>query len=227
MDRVNFDTWWSDFLAAPQVRGAKDGGYSAVEDIRRYVAAMSPNLRSEFVNELARIACAQSEGWSLAISSLEKTQDAKAFARIARHVLELKASTSFDSQSALGASLRVLAGSADPAHRRLLEEYLLEAPVGLYWTSVPWAVWPGDRDLFGRAWARYFSTVPVPNWRDTAIVQAFLSKPEALACVRDALRVTNGAAWTVLRAAIVSHSDAPWLSRDQCERVKLVCEDAC
>lgn len=224
MELVDFETWWNDFLANPRVRCAKDGGYDAIRELTRYTAALSPEIRVEFVDELTGIACRQTEGWSIAVASLEENWTQQTLERIADHVCSLKASTDPDARNAVCCFLRFLARSADPDHRELLEEYLLVGSIGPDWPSVPWAVWPDDPDLFGRSWARYFSTKPTENSRDTINVQAFLRNPDALACVRDALRNYNGAIWGLVRDAVLAQLGSPWLTEVERERVTRVCE---
>jgi hypothetical protein len=162
----------------------------------------------------------------VALGVLEKNCTAQGFSRIASHVSTLSASVRLDDQSALSAALRVLAGSDDPRHRDLLKQYLLVSPIGVCWTSVPWALWPRDVDLFARSWTRYFSSVPAAMWRDTMIVQAFLSKSDALVCVRDVLQSATEEAWGHLRMELLKQIDRPWLKQAEREQLRMACGSA-
>jgi|GEM_PF-2170355 len=226
MNCTDFNTWWNDFLVEPRICEAKDGGFGARDEINRYIALLSPDLRTEFIDELVSIVCDRSKGSGVAFSVLEKNCTAEGFSRIASYVSTLSASTGLDDQSALSAALRVLAGSDNPRHRDLLKRYLLVAPIGVYWTSVPWALWPRDMDMFARSWTRYFSSVPATTWRDTVIVQAFLSKSDAIVCVRDVLQSATEEAWGHLRMALLKQIDRPWLKESEREQLKLACGNA-
>jgi hypothetical protein len=160
----------------------------------------------------------------VALGALEQHCSPEGFALLAGRVASLMASTAIDDQSYLSDCLRVLAKSAEPAHRQCIEDYLLSSPIGPYWSAVPWALWPDSPELFGRSWARYFAAEPPSRWRSTVIVQAFLSRPEALLCVRNALRANDETAWMHLREALLRGIDSPWLSESERGRLKSVCE---
>ena len=93
MGRVGFGTWWVEFLAEPRVRGAKDGGYAAVDELNRYVTRLAHGLREEFVDELVTVACKRQDGWGLAIGALEGCCTPAGFARIAAEASKLRASS--------------------------------------------------------------------------------------------------------------------------------------
>lgn len=223
MELVDFEAWWREFLADPRIKFAKDGGYAAEENLTRYIARLAHGSRAAFLTGMVEVVTARCDGWSLALATLEKNYDAHVLARLAKYAADLKPSSGLDDQAAASASLRVLTQSTEDTHRGLLKDYLLVERIGPYWTSVPWSLWPVDPDLFGRSWARYFSEVPDIQWRDTAVVQAFLQAPEALRCVRGVLQQASPRGWERLREAVMLHVDSQWLSDQDRQRVREVC----
>ena len=223
MDLIEFDTWWTDFLVEPRIKGAKDGGYAAVDELTKFIARLAPGPRAAFLASMVEVAIAQSEGSGLALGALEKNYDAHVLGQLAKYATDIKSSSDLNDQATASACMRVLAHSADEAHRSLLRNYLLVDRRGPYWTSVPWSVWPADPDLFGRSWTRYFSEVPDTQWRNTVIVQAFLRDADALRCVREALRRVSPTGWNRLRNAVLEHLDSRWLTDEDRQRVREGC----
>ncbi len=223
MTALEFDAWWREFLAERRDPSRSDRGENAADDLVRYAGRLSQDLHAEFVASLTRTACTRAEGWRVALRALESLGTPAVWGEVASRASALGSPTRIEDDEALAGFVRVLAASPDAGHRQVVRRYLLESPFGAYWSVVPGALWPRDPELFACSWARFFTEVPAATWQDTAIVQAFFDRPEALVCVREALGGADGAAWRPLRDAVRAQLGATWLSEDARTRLREVC----
>jgi hypothetical protein len=219
MEEVAFELWWEGFLR--QEEAARDP-YAAVRGLLRYVDGLPIERRRAFQCELVRVVADGSVGWGLAVEALVNVE--ADILDPLRFALQTEPGASVTDQSA--PVLRALARSKDRMLCDLVESFLLSSPTALYWSSVPWALWPHSRPSFARLWARYFQEAPPDSWRSTAIVQAFLQEDEALRLVRDALRSQNPGSWTILRDAVLAELASPWLSDEDRGRLERICWEA-
>lgn len=207
-EEIEFEHWWSDFLA--ECEGHRDP-YLSIEALRRYIAGLSDEKRTEFERCLVDLIYGQQAGAGVALGALERAalpETHEALAELARQA----SPTSADLREG---ALRALARSDLPQSIALLEDYLLHEPIGRNWSSVPWSLWPQTPVLFCRAWSRFFSERPAESWRGSAIVQAFLTEPPAVRLLRQALQAENPTAWAQFQAALVQASHASWLNETQ------------
>lgn len=219
---LEFEAWWKDFIE-PGRHSNDPRDHSPDGRLGQYVDQLHGPLRQGFLSELADVVVRRGDGWWAALETLETRNDPASLAKLAAYADRLWESPKTTDQDVVCQILRALVLSKDPAHRELIDRYLLRDPIKLYWSSVPWLLWPSDPALFGRSWARYFAETPVSDWRDNAISQSFLNHADALACVRDALRERSGDHWPALRRVMLDQISAPWLSDEDRARLREVC----
>ena len=218
MERIPFDQWWAEF--SHEHRGDRDGGYRAVEDLVRFIGELEATDRRSFLDELLVVALG---GDSVAAAALGKCAEAPQVAALCAHLSPLPGPVSLSDESRLVTLLCILGADPHQACSSPVEEFLLRRGITVYWSSVPWALWPHNAELFVRAWTRYFSTQPVATWSDTSIVQAFLSHPDALAELKKELAVTNSEAWEALSSSLHQElENASWLPKDTRVQLDLV-----
>ena len=110
----------------------------------------------------------------------------------------------------------MVAAAGDDRLLPVVEEYLLARSIGPHWSSVPWALWPGRRELFVLAWRRFFVEREPTEWAGTLLVRSFLAEPEAIAEIRVALSAGADDRWNALREALLRQvGEVTWLSPDQ------------
>jgi len=152
----------------------------------------------------------KSYGWGIALGVLQTEATRDQIRSLCGSVRSLPVEP--EAESNLVYVLRVLAADPNGDCLAAVEDYLLKGPFRVYWSALPWALWPHHRDLFVRAWVRYFTTRPSKEWRNTVVPQAFLGRADAL---KSQLLMTSNAAWRELRRALKKHRDAPWLNDEQ------------
>ena len=151
MSQVEFDELWRDLLRGEY----KDGGYENIRQVIRYLAPLPENKRQAFLNELVSVGLNKSYGWGIALGVLESEATPEQIQRLCENVSSIRAEP--EGESNLVYVLRVLAKDATGDCLAPVADYLLNEPFRVYWSSVPWALWPHHRDLFVRAWVRYFT----------------------------------------------------------------------
>jgi hypothetical protein len=171
--------------------------------------------RGAFLDELVQLATRADPGAGVALSVLESEAMPGHIRSICKHITPLPPVGSTAEESILVAFLRVVAADRSAQYLHLVEHYLLTRGLNPYWESLPWSLWAHYAELFCRAWAWYFSAVPASRWRGTAVVQAFLTHPDAIACLKRELLSTSADAWTQLHDAIEAEAEAPWLNQAQ------------
>lgn len=214
MSQVEFEELWEEFLS----REYKDGGYENARQIKNYIQGLSDQKRVVFLDELVAIGISQKHGYRIALSVLES----EAMPQHIQAVCEYVSRRINDPNEAenLVNLLRVLAADISGRCLAPVERYLLDNEIGLYWTSLPWALWPHHSELFCRAEVRYFTTRPSEEWRNSAIPQTYLSRSDALAQLKPKLSEASERAWQELRSVLWEQRNARWL--DETKRRSLI-----
>lgn len=210
MSEIEFEELWKDLIHVQY----KDGGYENTRQVLRYLGGLSDDKRSVFLDELVVIGVNKSDGWGIALAVLESQASTRQIQTLCERV-SLLFSGEPESESNLVWVLRVLASDATAQCLAPVEEYLLARKIGSYWTSLPWALWPHHADLFCRAWVRYFTSRSSKEWRHSVIPQAFLSRADALAALRQQLVTASAGTWNELRSVLEEQRCAPWLNDEQ------------
>jgi hypothetical protein len=126
-----------------------------------------------------------------------------------------------DEESHLADLLRILAAAAGSSLPAVIEEYLMARSIGPHWPSVPWALWPGQKDLFASAWSRFFLEHHPEEPQALPVVQAFLTEHEAIRRVRPALASASPVRWAELREALNDQAGrVGWLAPEQQEALE-------
>ena len=218
--QVTFEDWWIDFLR--ETRGA-----DYHEDLARlltYVAGLSGAKRDAFVEGLVDVGWLR-YGSAIALGALERLAGPDVRRRVVRAVETLPTVRPPHSLGDYRHSLlRVLA--ADPSGEALapVDSYCQDE-IGPGFTSIVWALWPHHEARFAQYHARYFVEQPWDAWGQTAVVQAFLTEPRALAAVRDALLDRHPATWASVRSAVMAAcTPTPrWCSEQNALEVRRIC----
>ncbi|MGH9970482.1 MAG: hypothetical protein ACREBG_22200 [Pyrinomonadaceae bacterium] len=207
MDQIGFDELWKGFIS-PEY---KDSGFENVREIRNYLHRLPDHKRAAFLDELVSVAIAGKEGYGIALSVLESESMPQHVRVICEYVTRVLNDPMLQENDLVG-FLRILASDKFGQCLAPVETYLLKRRIGPYWNSLPWALWPHQPELFARAQGRYFTTRPSDEWRHSVIPQAFLTRADALALVKQRLSEVSGNAWHELRNVLLKQLDAEWLN---------------
>jgi hypothetical protein len=212
-----FDRWWAHFSA----RFGNEDSYAVARRLRRKIRRVKVDARPDFLRRLFGVLLRQERSYGVALFLLDAISDPVYLRELAELMRPLPALQSEDEESHLSDLVRILAAVNDPEFLPVVEEYLLDRPIGPHWPSVPWALWPAERDLFSRAWCRFLSRLSHEERPNTLIVKTFLSEPDAICAVRDRLRHESPDRWEELREALLRHAgDAGWMSAGQREALE-------
>jgi hypothetical protein len=212
--KTSFDKWWEHFLTH---MGLEEPHESA-RRLRRKLLRVKVADRPEFVKRLLEKLLKKHHAYGVALLVLEGITDPAHLDDIANSLLPLPGPLSDDEESHLSDLIRILAAANKDSLLPAVEEYLLRRDIGPHWPSVPWAVWPHRKRLFGKAWLRFFSQHDPADWRGTLIIKSFLTEPEAVRVIKHALEVDSPDAWEPLRESLIRQAGlVSWLSDDQRE----------
>jgi len=213
----HFDRWWAHFSA----RFGNEDSYAVARRLRRKIRRVKVDERPDFLRRLYGLLLRQERSYGVALFLLDAISDPAYLRELAELMRPLPSLQSEDEESHLSDLIRILAAANDADLLPVVEEYLLDRPIGPHWPSVPWALWPDRRKLFARAWCRFLSRRATEAWSNTLIVKAFLSEPDAICAVRDRLLAESPDRWEELREALLRHAgDAGWMSAGQREALE-------
>ena len=211
---------WQEFLIEHAPKKDPD---EALARLMHDIQAQSSGKRDAFLSELAEVAGQRRDGWNFALAALRECGGRAQRERLASAAESLPAVRGphplGDYREAL---LCVLASDPSGEFLRPVEAYGGES-IGPGFTGVIWPLWPHHADLFARYHARYFVEQPQTSWAGTAVIQAFASRPDAVAAVRDVLCPAAPAVWASVRESILEASAAPWVDDRQAARIRRVC----
>ena len=219
MDQLTFDEWWEEFLNDTHPR---EDFYETLHRLRTFIGGLSSTKRDAFVAGMVDVACDRRDGWSLALSALERFGGREARRRLHDTVIALP---EVRPPHPLGdyrdSVLRVLASDSESEFIAPVEEFCRQQ-IGPGFTGVVWALWPHRRDMFARYHARFFVEAPAEWWARKAVIQAFVSEPEALVAVRDALR-DQPSTWEAVREAALWASSGSSVAPDRSVVIHRIC----
>ena len=209
----SFQVWWAEFQK--EVDELRDSYHSA-RRIRRHLRSLSADEQEPFLNELLYTLLRERHAYGISLFLLEGITDPRYLRTFARHLDPLPGAQDADEEAHLADLIRILAAADNDESSPVITSYLLQREIGPYWSTVPWALWPHRKELFARAWTRYFLQQEPASWESTLVIKAFLGEPDAIAIVRDELRVASAERWEALVEAILRQAGiASWLSPDQ------------
>ena len=207
-----FEAWWDGFTRRARHAGAYDTARRLQDKLRRTRVAE----RSEFLRDLWEVLLQRRREYGIALFLLDALTDPEGLQELATHLLPLPDLQSSDEEAHLADLMRLLAAADDPTVLPPVREYLLERGISPEWTTVPWALWPHQKDLFAQAWQRYLREKQPGDWNCSAMVKSFLAEPDAVRIVRSKVAHEHPEHWDVLRAALIDEAEhVGWLSREQ------------
>jgi hypothetical protein len=208
----NFDRWWERFRR----QTAGEEPYETARRLRRKLRRIKVAERPEFVGRLLHVLLRKDRAYGVTLFLLEGLTDPAYLGTFASKLRPLPGLQSDDEESHLADLVRVVAAAGDDTLLPVVEEYLLRRAVSPHWSSVPWALWPHRRELFRKAWRRFFLDHDPADWTGTLIIRSFLTEPEAIREVREVLVADSGERWDALREALIRQAGVvTWLSPDQ------------
>lgn len=210
MDR-RFEAWWRGFT-----RRAETCPHETAHRLRGKLRRTRVAERLDFLRDLWEVLLRQRREYGIALFLLDTVTDPAGLRELAQHLSPLPELQSSDEEGHLADLMRLLAAAGDPALLPPLREYLLERAMSRDWVTVPWALWPHQKDLFAQAWQRYLRETQPRDWNGTAVVKSFLAEPDAVRIVRSKVAGEHPEHWDVLRAALIDEAaHVGWLSREQ------------
>ena len=211
MDR-RFEAWWDGFTR----RAGHAGPYETAHRLRGKLRRTPVAERSEFLRDLLEVLLRQRREYGIVLFLLETVTDPAGLRELAARLSPLPGLQSSDEEAHLADLMRLLAATGDPTLLPPVREYLLERSMSRDWATVPWALWPHQKELFARSWQRYLRETQPHDWSGTAVVESFLAEPDAVRIVRRQVAGADPEHWDVLRAALIDEAaHVGWLSREQ------------
>lgn len=215
---TQFESWWTEFCREGD---ALSDPHEAARHIGRHLRSLPPDEQPAFVDELFEALLQQEHRYGVALYMLEQVTDPNALVTLARRLQPLPSLRSEDEEGHLADLIRILAVAGEPEMMDVVRSYVLKRPIGPHWSSVPWALWPYRRDLFGAAWTRFFRERPRSASESTLLIRSFLTEPDAIGDVRRGLAETAPEAWDALRAALLRQAGTVrWLDAAQREALE-------
>lgn len=213
MTSPSFETWWKRFRAS--VRRGADAKETA-QTLRRHWLGLAETDRRPYLDRALQRLLQRQRHYGVALFMLEAVTDPAYLGEFHRHLQPLPGLQPEDEESHLADLMRILGAAGDAALTPAIRAYLLERPIGPYWSSVPWALWPHERRLFGEAWTRFFLEHDAGNGNLGGVLRAFLTEPEAIGSVKRFLAPASASHWEGLRQALKRQAGgAQWLSAAQ------------
>jgi hypothetical protein len=212
--KTSFDKWWEHFLSQMSLEEPHESARRLRRKLQRVKVAERPAFVRKLLDKLLR----RHRAYGVALLVLEGITDPAHLEDIADCLVPLPGPQSDDEESHLSDLIRILAAANRDSLLPAVEEYLLHRDIGPHWPSVPWAVWPHRKRLFGKAWLRFFTQRDPSDWKETLIIKSFLTEPEAVRVVKHALEVDSPNSWRPLRESLIRQAGlVSWLSEDQRE----------
>jgi hypothetical protein len=209
-----FDKWWERTLRFMEA----EEPHQTARRLRRKLQRVKAANRPEFVRRLLEKLLQRHHAYGVALFVLEGITDPAHLDDIADNLLPLPGPQSDDEESHLSDLIRILAAANKDSLLPVVEEYLLNREIGPHWPSVPWAVWPHWKRLFGKAWHRFFKQHDPNDWKGTLIIKSFLTEPEAVRVIKHSLEVDSPDNWKPLRESLIRQAGlVSWLSERQRE----------
>lgn len=209
-----FEKWWKRF----ECRLEDEEPYKTASRLQRKLGRMRVAERPEFLLQLWEVLLQHRHAYGVTLFLLDAVTDLVQLYEMAERLTPLPSLQPPDEEAHLADLIRILAASDVPGLGPPVEAYLLVRPIGPFWATVPWALWPHQKKLFTRAWQRYLRETQPTEWNATLIVKSFLTEPDAVRLVRSAVARQHPEDWEPLRLALIGEADqVGWLSEEQRE----------
>jgi len=209
--------WWTNLLKKHKA-DKWSGGYALVEEASNLIEESVESEKEIFIDYLTKVAIMQETGAALALAVLVN----QCTPRAVRAIYE-KAKTLRHDDSAIIGYLRVIGRHGEEEHLHLLEDFLLSDPLNKHHSSLQWSVYPRFPELFAMAYSRYLTETSYAKWTGSAIVQSFMSKPEALKVLKSYLEKKNKGVWLQFRSDIEAELKKDiWARKDKAAIRKVI-----
>jgi len=188
--------------------------------LRQYLEDRPEDTRRDLQARAFEILLQERHAYGVALLMMETVQDPEYIEEIARTMAPLPRLQSADEEAHLADLVRLLAASGRRHALRVVEAFLLDRPFSAAWPTVPWALWPRHAVLFRRAWSRWILETESGRWTSDRFLGPFLTEPEAVVSIREALFEGEQAGrrdrWLELVAALQACARRTrWLQPDQ------------
>jgi hypothetical protein len=217
---TTFKLWWAEFS-----REYERDVYLAAKRLKVYVDKLSGEVRTEFLGELAAVVCKRGRLYDAAASVLESTADGSVCELLHGHLNRLTRADLVQ-QEQEATIIRILARARPATYVSTVTAFLFSKPVGMYFSSVIWTQWPDHPALFGRANVRFLRFVSPESVAGTAVIQAFLYTPDALAAVRVACIGSDDRELWGRIAAAVRNTTLPHMTESKERAIARILEDS-
>lgn len=213
MPSAAFENWWTEFQRTPD---ALANPHEAARRIGRHLRSVAAAEQRAFIDDLLEILLQREYRYGVALFMLEQVTDPHALLMLSQRLRPLPELRTEDQEGHLADLVRILASTDDPELMPAVQTYLVDRPIGPHWSSVPWALWPHRKDLFGQAWARFFRHQHPSIAEGTLVIRSFLSEPDAIQVVHQVLLESSPDRWDALRDALLRQvGSVRWLDADQ------------
>lgn len=208
-----FDRWWTEFVVWLD---ECDDPHEAARRLRRELHGWKSSEQRAFFERVQHRLLQERQAYGVSLFLLEGVTDPAYLEDVASHLLPLPELQSDDEESHLADLIRILAAVGESDLTPPVSNYLLERPIGPFWSTVPWSLWPHDKHLFGRSWRRFFLEHAPGDWKSTLVIKSFLTEAEAITAVREQLTEESAEVWVALRATLIRQAGlVTWLSDEQ------------
>jgi hypothetical protein len=212
MTSRQFDRWWRHF----DRRAQGEGCHEITRRLRSKLKRIRVADRPAFVRKLWPALLQDWHAYGVALQLLSHLREVERLHEMVDALMPLPGLQGTDEEAHLADLMRILAASDVPTLLEPVECYLLERPIGPYWETVPWALWPHRQQTFARAWQRYLVDVRPTDWKPTEVLESFLSEPDAVRVVRAEIAGDHPDDWNSLRDALRGEAEqVGWLSDEQ------------
>lgn len=190
---ITIEDWWNDLLQ--KYRGFMGAGYDLQEHLDKTIKECGEQERAEIIDFLTKKATQKGDDFGIALGVLKN--------HCSPDNLELifkKAKTLDLTDNDIIYYLRVLGKQGKSEHKGLLEDFLLSPKINPNHSFVQWSTYPNFPDLFARAYIKYLTETDYNEWKESAIVQAFMDEPKALEILQKNLEKENMTIWRQLKS---------------------------
>jgi hypothetical protein len=205
--------WWKTFQK--RLEPGHDP-HELARELRDRFDVLPPGEQRRFLRRVWKGLLQQRRAYGVALFVLEGLTEPAILHDIAGTLEPFPTALALDEESHLADLLRILAAADDEELLLPVEHYLLEREIGSHWASVPWALWPHQKQLFARVWTRFFNDVEPYAWRHPLVIKPFLGEPAAIRAVKRRLSKSSKEKWIELRDALTRQAEiADWLNPKQ------------
>lgn len=210
MPAATFEVWWEKIRRDPS---ALSDPHAAALRLSGRLGELPAEDHAAFLDDLLRFLLRERFAYGVTLFLLQGISDPAALDVIARHLSPLPERQSDEEEAHLADLIRILAATNLEQLGNEVSSYLTEREIGPYWSSVPWALWPHQPELFANAWARFLEQQQPECFDDLLVVRSFLGEPQAIPVVR---RKLPRKLWRPFREALRrEESVVRWLSDEQ------------